>query len=165
MTIFDAHTHIGKSDPFHHSSLEETLSVRAEDLLSEMNKCSVARAVVMPSYVLPHRLPDANFALAHSIERFSDRLFGFAWLDPRIDECCGQLETLVKKHGFRGLKLHPVLGGYYLTNKVVCPLIEGAITLDVPVMVHTGWGTLGSASLLGQLAERFKDATFIGTHD
>jgi len=164
MTIFDAHTHIGKSDPFHYSSLEEILSVKAEDLLSELDKCDVVRAVAMPNYALPHKLADANLALANSIERFSDRLLGFAWLDPRIEDCCKQLETLVKKHGFRGLKLHPVLGGYYLSNRVVDHLIERAIRLDVPVMAHTGWGMLGNASLLGQLAERFTDATFIMAH-
>lgn len=163
--IFDAHTHSGKCDSFHYSSLEETiLSVTVESLISAMDKHSIARAVVMPNFRLPHRLKDANLDVASTIRHFRDRLVGFAWLDPRIEDCCEQLELLVREHGFRGLKLHPVLGGYYLSNKVVFPLIESSIRLGLPVMIHTGWGSLGNASAVGQLAERFRDATFIMAH-
>ena len=163
--IFDSHTHVGICDPFHYSSLEETsLSTTVESLISEMDKHSVAQAVVMPNFRLPHRLNEANLALASAIKNFRDRLVGFAWLDPRIEDCCEQLESLAKEQGFRGLKLHPVLGGYYLSNKVVFPLIENSIRLGLPVMIHTGWGSLGSASDVGQLAERFRDATFIMAH-
>jgi len=163
--IFDAHTHLGKCDPFHYSNLEETiLAVTAEKLISEMDKHSIAQAVVIPNFRLPHRLTGANLALASDIKQFTDRLVGFAWLDPRIEDCTEQLEFLAREHGFRGLKLHPVLGGYYLSNKVVFPLIECSIRLGLPVMIHTGWGILGSASAVGQLTERFRDGRFIVAH-
>jgi predicted TIM-barrel fold metal-dependent hydrolase len=163
--IFDAHTHIGECDPFHYSASEETvLSISTERLISEMDRNSVTSAVVMPNFHLPHRLGDANLELASSISRFRDRLFAFAWLDPRIEGCCEQLEMLVETHGFRGLKLHPVLGGYYISNKIVHPLIERTIRLDIPVMIHTGWGNLGNASYVGSLAEKFPDAKFIIAH-
>ena len=161
--IFDAHTHVGKGDPFHYSdSVDRPISV--EDLLIEMDRNNVDNAIVIPNFHLPHRLWDSNVALAKSIENNTNRLFGFAWLDPRIENCCDQLDSLVKKFGFRGLKLHPVLGGYYLTNKTVLRLIEKAISLKIPIMVHTGWGLLGSATYVGNLAENFPEGQFIIAH-
>lgn len=161
--IFDAHTHIGKGDPFHYSdSADNPISVG--DLLNEMDRNNVEKAIVMPNFNLPHKLWNSNIELAKSIENISNRLFGFAWLDPRIENCCDQLESLVKQFGFRGLKLHPVLGGYYLTNKTVLRLIEKAISLKIPIMVHTGWGLLGSATYVGQLAEQFPKGQFIIAH-
>jgi predicted TIM-barrel fold metal-dependent hydrolase len=161
--IFDAHTHVGKGDPFHYSESDGS-PISVEDLLIEMKKNNVEKAIVMPNFHLPHRLWDSNIELAKSIENNSKRLFGFAWLDPRIENCCDQLDSLVKEFRFRGLKLHPVLGGYYLTNKTVLRLIEKAISLRIPVMVHTGWGLLGSATYVGQLAEKFPKGQFIIAH-
>ena len=138
--------------------------ISVEDLLKEMDKNNVEKAIVMPNFNLPHRLWDSNIEMAKSIENISNRLFGFAWLDPRIENCCDQLDSLVKEFGFKGLKLHPVLGGYYLTNKTVLRLIEKAINLEIPIMVHTGWGLLGSATYVGQLAEKFPKGQFIIAH-
>jgi predicted TIM-barrel fold metal-dependent hydrolase len=162
--IIDAHTHIGNCDPFHYSNDEAALAVTVENLISEMDKHRIAKAVVMPNFHLPHRLGDANLEAALSISPFKDRLIGFAWLDPRIGGCCEQLELLVRKYGFRGLKLHPVLGGYYILNRTVRPLVETSIRLKLPVMIHTGWGTLGSASSVELLAEQFPEARLIIAH-
>jgi predicted TIM-barrel fold metal-dependent hydrolase len=162
--IIDAHTHIGNCDPFHYSNAEAALAVTVENLISEMDKHGIAKAVVMPNFHLPHRLEDANLEGASSISRFKDRLIGFAWLDPRIGGCCEQLELLVKEYGFKGLKLHPVLGGYYISNRTVHPLVETSIRLKLPVMIHTGWGMLGSASSVELLAEQFPEARLIMAH-
>jgi len=161
--IFDAHTHVGKGDSFHYSDSGDS-PISVEDLLTEMDRNNVDNAIVMPNFHLPHRLWDSNIELAKSIENNSNRLFGFAWLDPRIENCCDQLDSLVKEFGFRGLKLHPVLGGYYLTNKTVLRLIDKAINLRIPIMIHTGWGLLGSTTYVGQLAEKFPEGQFIIAH-
>jgi predicted TIM-barrel fold metal-dependent hydrolase len=162
--IIDAHTHIGNCDPFHYSNDEATLVVTVENLISEMDKHGIAQAVVMPNFHLPHRLEDANLEMASSISRFKDRLISFAWLDPRIGGCCEQLELLVREHGFKGLKLHPVLGGYYISNRTVHPLVEISIRLKLPVMIHTGWGMLGSVNFVELLAEQFPEARLIMAH-
>lgn len=163
--IFDAHTHIGRCDPFHYSNLEDKNSTfTAAHLIEEMDRNNVSRAVVMPNYRLPHRLERANIELSSIIKPYGDRMVAFAWLDPRIEDCGDQLEKLVITHKFKGLKLHPVLGGYYATNKTVHILVERAVKLKIPVMIHTGWGALGRPSHIGELAEYFPDAKFIIAH-
>jgi len=163
--IFDFHTHIGKGDPFYHSSNEEDgLFVLPKKLLTEMDRFNVTKSAVIPNFHLPHRLFNANLEMVSSIQDFKDRLFPFAWLDPRVEGVCDQLETLVKKYNFKGLKLHPVLNGYYLTNKTVNPLIEKSIDLRIPILIHTGWGPLGNVNLVDTLAKLYSEAKIVIAH-
>lgn len=163
--IVDFHTHIGKGDPFYYSSIEEEqLHVGPEKLLSEMKRCNVSKSVVIPAFRLSHRLIEANLQLAASIKNFKNRLFAFAWLDPRIEGVCEHLDNLITQHDFKGLKLHPVLNGYYLTNESINPLIEKCINLQIPILTHTGWGPLGSVNLVDKLANRYPKAKIVMAH-
>jgi predicted TIM-barrel fold metal-dependent hydrolase len=163
--IFDFHTHIGKGDPFYHTSNEEgKLRVSPVKLVDEMRKFDIIGSTVIPNFHLPHKLVDANIRMASLIQDFRDTLFPFAWLDPRIDGVCDQLEKLVKNKNFRGLKLHPVLNGYYLTNETVNPLIEKCIKLQIPILIHTGWSLLGSVTLVDKLAKRYPEAKIVIAH-
>jgi len=163
--IIDFHTHIGKGDPFYHSTIEEEqLHIKPEKLLSEMDRCNVSKSVVIPAFRLSHRLIEANHQLAAFIKNFRNKLFAFAWLDPRIEGVCQHLDDLVRQYGFKGLKLHPVLNGYYLTNESINPLIEKCIDLRIPVLTHTGWGSLGSVNLVDKLANRYPKAKIVIAH-
>ncbi len=163
--ILDFHNHIGSGDAFYHSSEDEKLFfIPPEKLLDEMGKFNVAKSVVIPNFQLPHKLMDANLRLDSSIKNFKDKLFPFAWLDPRIEGVCKQLETLVKKYHFKGLKLHPALNGFYLTNKSVEPLIEKSINLRIPILIHTGWSPLASVNLVDNLAGFYPDAKIVMAH-
>jgi hypothetical protein len=153
--IVDFHTHLGKGDPFYHSD-ENWLYLTPKDLVGEMNRNSIDKAVVIPNYRLPSKLRDANLELSLSLKPYEERFFKFAWLDPRIEGSAKLLEDLVSKSGFRGLKLHPVLWGYYLTNKSTYPLIEKSIELSIPILIHTGWGALGKVSYLEELAQLYR---------
>ena len=95
--IFDAHTHVSKGDPIHYSESDDS-PISIEDLLIEMNRNNVDKAIVMPNFHLPHRLWDSNIELAKLIENNSNRLFSFAWLDLRIENCCNQLDSLILQH-------------------------------------------------------------------
>ena len=74
--IFDAHTHVGKGDPFHYSESDDS-PISVEDLLIEMKKNNVDKAIVIPNFHLPHRLWDSNIELAKSIEKSSNQLLFF----------------------------------------------------------------------------------------
>jgi predicted TIM-barrel fold metal-dependent hydrolase len=129
-----------------------------------MKKHNVDICVVNPPYRIPSRLIAANFELSETIQHYQDKLIGFAWLDPRIEDSCQALEVLVKKHNFRGLKLHPVLNGYYPSNKVILPLIETAIKLSVPIYIHTGFGYLGRVEHLNSIITSYPEAKIVIGH-
>ena len=164
--IIDFHTHVGKADPWYKSQKlqEEKKEKLVDDLLNEMKRNNVNKSVVITAYKLPHKLKDANLELSQSIKNHKDKLIPFAWLDPRIEDSSETLELLVEKHGFKGLKLHPLLNGYYLSNEVVFPLIEKSIELSIPVLIHTGYGVLGDVNLVSVIAKAYTDARLVIGH-
>jgi hypothetical protein len=164
--IIDFHTHLGKGDPWYKNTEreEEIYAKKAEDLIKDMNKNNVSFCVVNPNPRIPSRLISACFELANMIKNYKSKLIGFAWLDPRIDESVDILVKMVRENGFKGLKLHPVLNGYYPNNKVTFPLIEAAIKLNIPIYIHSGWGELGSVKYIAVLADNFPDAKIVIGH-
>ena len=67
-----------------------------------------------------------------------ERIIPFAGIDPRRGKSGVELfERAVKEWGAKGLKLHPCLG-FFPNDRMVYPLYEKAVELDVPVLIHTG---------------------------
>lgn len=69
----------------------------------------------------------------------SPRLIPFASINPatspKPDE---ELESLVKNHDFRGLKLYPTYQHYYPNEAKIYPLYAKAQQLGIPVLLHIG---------------------------
>ena len=64
-------------------------------------------------------------------------MVAFACFDPRRPDSTALLERAVKELGMVGLKVHPA-AGFFPNDRVVYPMYEKALELDIPVMVHTG---------------------------
>jgi len=74
--------------------------------------------------------------------RFSDRLYFFAFFDPRRKNCTDLLERAVKDWGFIGCgELSPT--GFYVSDEIAQPLFRKCCDLGIPVFVHirAGHGT------------------------
>ena len=69
--------------------------------------------------------------------RFSDRLIGFAGVDPRRGDAAGLLTWAFDSLGARGLKLHPT-GGWRLTEPRTINIVGIAAERGLPVLVHLG---------------------------
>jgi len=74
----------------------------------------------------------ADIAKAHP-----DKLIAFAGVDPRREGAVDLFEKCITEWGMKGLKLHSG-AGFFLDDKVVYPLYEKALELNVPVVAHTG---------------------------
>jgi len=59
-------------------------------------------------------------------------------------------------------KLNPFICEGCGVCQIVCP--EKAIELEVPVMIHSGWGVEGRVQDIGKLAEDYPDGTFVCCH-
>ncbi len=98
-----------------------------------------------------------NDALAAAIDRYPDRLLGFASLAPRdVDSAVEELERVVKEFGFRGWNTLSNFGDSFLDEKRYWPLLAKCEELDVPIYLHPvipavselrtyGWGLAGAA--------------------
>lgn len=101
-------------------------------------------------------------------EKYPDRLIGCFIFNPHFGVEAGLkvMEKLVKKHGFGMIKLHPQLHDYRpdLADHFTHPILEKAVKLKIPVLIHTGDPPYGVPVLLAPLVESFPDAKIIIAH-
>lgn len=166
--IIDAHTHLGRAYPwasyggFIPEKGTSAYEFGPEELLEKMNNLGIDKAVIMTMSNWSDNVRD-NKEIAEIARRYSDRLVGFALIDPRM-RGVERLKRAVEELGIKGLKLHPFAQCYGIYLPYVHPLVEQAIKLKVPVMVHSGTPPHSTPLQIAMLADTFPDATIIMAH-
>ncbi len=132
-------------EPYGDRLLDRLLDV-GEERIREMDAGGIDVAVVsLTSPGTDHFGPaigtelarSANDQLAAAIEKYPDRLQGFAALAPKdADAAAKELERAVKDLGFKGWKTHSNFGDSYLDEKRYWPILAKAEELDVPIYLH-----------------------------
>jgi predicted TIM-barrel fold metal-dependent hydrolase len=80
---------------------------------------------------------DANDQLAAAIQAHPERFAGFATLPtPDPEAAAVELERAVQKLGFKGAMVNGRTGDRFLDDPSFRPLLEAAVTLDVPLYLH-----------------------------
>jgi hypothetical protein len=157
----DFHTHLPLS-PIVSFTPEIAKLPGFDDFLKALNDAHVTEAVL---FCGPKKgaMRQENENLAKRIHSLQRRFILVAWLNPKYDSAA-DLHDLVKEKDFHGLKLHPVFDKYKLSDPMVKPFIEKAIELEVPIMIHSGWGPEGRVQDIGSLAENYPDGLFVCCH-
>jgi predicted TIM-barrel fold metal-dependent hydrolase len=96
----------------------------------------------------------SNQQIARLME-LSDRLIGFASVDPAIAGAASVLQHDVHEYGLRGLKLDPALQRFLVSDEErAYPIYQACVELDIPVLVHCGmsWAPKGRASFAHPLS-------------
>ncbi len=121
-----------------------------EVLLSAMDSAGVNKVVLLAldcSSKSGYKIP-SNDIVAWLVDQASDRLIGFASVDPNKPESAvKELERAVNELGLRGLKLSPPLQGFIPNDKKVYPIYAKAQELGIPVLIHTGFSYVKGISL------------------
>ena len=102
----------------------------------------------------------------------SRRLIPFASVNPYlIPNPAKELERLITRHGFRGLKLYPTYAYYYPNDAMLYPVYAVAQEAGIPVMWHTGSSVFPASRLkygdpiyIDDVAVDFPELTAIITH-
>ena len=68
----------------------------------------------------------------------SDRLIGFASVDPRQPDAPAKLETAIRQLKLRGLKLDPAMQQFRPSDPAAYPVYEKAQELGIPILFHAG---------------------------
>ncbi len=110
-----------------------------ETLLLELDAAGLERAVVLPIDARRTR-GAAVYTNDHIAElcAMSDRLIGFASVDPLRESAADELEDAVTRLGLRGLKLAPPLQQVAPDADVMEPLYSRAESLGIPILFHAG---------------------------
>jgi predicted TIM-barrel fold metal-dependent hydrolase len=153
LDVFDAHTHVGASDP-------DRMRCSPAQLLDAAVQAD-ARAVVFPLQE-PDGYRVANAAVLEAAAASGGRLVAFARLDPH-DDPLGEAQRALAA-GARGFKLHPRAERFALDD----PALEGVWALAherrLPVLVHAGRGIPALGAHAVQLCTRFGRMPLILAH-
>lgn len=160
MQIIDSHVHIRKNKG------------DVKDFLKAMDKHNIDMSIVMP--IVPGD-EDLGFSdnefVGGLVKQYPDRLMGYACVVPTEPEASKELRWAVEKYGFKGLKLHPPLQNFSMEDPRVGPVIETCISLDIPILIHTGpiysqFARLqyADSTCIDELAIRYPEAKFIIAH-
>ena len=157
MKLIDNHNHLWvgqemdaftKTQPMGLARLLEDLDEAGVDMAGV---CTVAQSM-NNEYVLK------------CVKEHPDRLFGFAFVDPRYPDAVDQLKKMLDE-GFVGLKLHPRLHGYMLDNLgIVGPLMEVCREYKVPMFAHGGSEEMNHPYQFEEVAKAYPDVTIIMGH-
>ena len=107
------------------------------ELLRAMDASGVEMAAVCAVVRPEGDVRAANRLIADVVRAHPDRLVGLACVVPTHPEAAELLRSMVEADGFRGLKLHPSMQRFFPSDPVIEPVIEMAVRLDIPVLVHT----------------------------
>ena len=151
--LFDAHTHVGDSDP---DGARQT----PEQLLAALAPID-ARAVVFPMHE-PDGYPAANDRVLEAAADSGGRLVAFCRLDPRDDPVAEARRCLAA--GAAGIKLHPRAERFTLSEPGVREIVALAHERSVPVLIHAGRGIPALGQDTVRLSGEFTQARLILAH-
>lgn len=156
MMIVDAHCHIGEG-----RYKQQT----PDQLLREMDRCGVDKAVVCPveEYITVYNREGNDYVL-QTVRDHPDRLFGFATVNPWYGKRAVEELRRAIGEGLHGLKFNSALQGFFINDEIVFPLIKVAQELAIPVYFHTGTPIFSLPLQLADLADRFPEVDLIMGH-
>ena len=159
--IIDADTHISPTD--------DANAIRVEELIAQMDKSNVEKAVcwLQPPYM---RTLDASLEYVYaSVKRFPDRLLGFGWVDPHfgIERGKTTIKKCLTEYGFYGVKLNGAQNSFPIDDeKMSLPLIEEIAKMGSILAFHIGADEYNYTHpyRAANIAKRFPEMTILMVH-
>jgi predicted TIM-barrel fold metal-dependent hydrolase len=147
--IIDAHAHVGRFGSW------ANVSCTAEELLEKMDASDVERSVLFG--------PD-NLLVRKAVRRYPERFVGYVWPNPHEKQALPLVVESVKRWGFRGIKLHPLVHAFLPTDEEVLPIVEFAGKEGIPVAIHSGHPPFSLPWSIGELAELYPEVRIVMLH-
>ncbi len=152
--LFDAHTHIGRSDPDGMRSEPEALVAELED--------AGARALVFPMHE-PDGYAGPNDRVIAVARDSGGRLEALCRVDPKEADAVREAERCIDA-GARGIKLHPRAERFTLHEPRVRELVTLAHERRAPILIHAGRGIPALGEDTVRLSGEFPGARLILAH-
>jgi predicted TIM-barrel fold metal-dependent hydrolase len=187
--IIDFHTHI--TPPYVIQNREEYLTrdiwfeelygnpearlVTADELIAEMDRSGVQRSVTFGfGWRDPGLLRESNDYIIDAVRCYPDRLVGFCIVNPAFPEYASKELERCAANGLCGVgELMPNGQGFSLDDeRVMRPLVEVAVTHNMPILSHTsepvghvypGKGTV-RPDVVYRFVELFPEAVLVCAH-
>jgi predicted TIM-barrel fold metal-dependent hydrolase len=82
--------------------------------------------------------PESWNEFADALKRFPERFYGYANINPLLPDAEKQARHVIRKLGFNGYKLYPVLHNFHTFDEEAYRVYQIADELQVPVLHHFG---------------------------
>ena len=136
------------------------------------DKCVISLPLTEDKHCPPEAFINANNVVYEAINRYPDRFYGMAFVNPGYQkEALNEIERCVKELGFVGVKLYHQ---YFMDDPVQFPIVEKCIELDIPVLMHCAHamdaGTRNTQPRtsdgvhMANIARRYPEGTFLMAH-
>ncbi len=156
--IIDSHTHVDEAPSYGWYDPPEMI-VRLLD------EAEINRAVVMTYRDAPGPEEGVIEYVAEAVQRYPDRLIGYARMNPRYGDAAVELfDRAIRDYKLRGLKLHPVSYVMHPASEPTLALIRHAATLGVPTLFHCGDEEFTLPLQIAEAAEAVPEARIILGH-
>jgi predicted TIM-barrel fold metal-dependent hydrolase len=103
-----------------------------ERWIDEQEIYGVSKQVLFAS-----KLNDAEYLTA-ATSAFPDRLIGYVLIDPTEERARANAVYSINILGMRGMMLFPAMHHYHVYDDRVLPVLEEALSCEVPVFIHFG---------------------------
>lgn len=150
--IIDAHNHIGA---------RLGASQAPSELVRKMDEAGVDKAVCFPFVEGAF----TNDPVAEAVDAFPDRVIPFCAVNPWDVHAPEAVRECVEEYGAKGLKLHPTLHGYRLSDShVVGPVMNVVAELGMVVICHGGSDVYNSPAEFALFCERHSEVPVLMAH-
>ncbi len=157
MKLFDADVRLGQSLFGYNLDLAT--------LRRNMDQLDIGRVLLSSVRPRNYDLIAGNDAVLRAVNSDRDRFVGLARIDPwQGDDAVAELRRTVRQGGLRGVFLDPWEDHFTVSDPMLDPIVDTAVSLGVPVMVAGGYPQFAHPSQIAALARRHPDATIIATH-
>jgi len=160
--IIDAHTHVPTQ------SYADRYGNGAGDFLRACDANEVFGAWVFPTEGLSDQDPAYNFHVIDYCSEYPSRLIPFCTAYPQLEGAASVIRQAAEK-GAKGIKLHPWLQGFSVTESYMAGIGEVASELSLPIVFHDGTPPSSSPTQIAEFADAFPSVSVVlghgGLHD
>ena len=161
--IIDADTHISPT-------LEWGTSITAEELIARMDKNGVDKCLTWVHNPYIRSKLDASVAYIYeSVKKYSDRILGFGWVDPRLgmDHALAITDKCLGEYNFHGIKLNGAVHKFMVDSKEISyPILEKIAKAGKIAAFHSGCDDLANTHpyKVGNVARDFPEMRVLMIH-
>lgn len=160
--LIDADCHIS-------SHRFDGLAMTGDDLVAEMDRSGVDRAIVWLKPRYDKEIEAENRAIYEAAQKYPDRLIPFGWTNPRLgnERASAAIKASFEEYGFYGIKFNGAQDDYVIDDDAVMPLIEQAAAYGGKMLAfHIGADFYENTHpyRLGRIAERLPETQFFLIH-
>jgi predicted TIM-barrel fold metal-dependent hydrolase len=145
--IVDCHVNIWNDNqltPLYEQQIGRVRPDGGPGLKADADTLYRAMAAADKAIVFPLRYGDSagiesdDETCAACVRKYPDKFVGFAYVDPRREDCMARVEHAVEDLGLKGVKFGPIYNGVPLSDRRLQPVFEYCVKRDLPLTMHMG---------------------------